>query len=326
MAESSSKPQSGIRDREYPLSEATRQASALRRIAELAPTLKEAELRVLMALTSLTATPENSIHISSRKLADLSRVARRNVQRALDSLTERCIITTRQGTPKQPAGILLNFLATITIGGAAVTPPPTRQWRQTSATGGAKETPQVALFERQGGPETGPPPGQDDGVDDAGARVDSNSNFDLIDRLLRASPSDYEREAIAKARACLHGYAVKLGREKDRHPPDDRLVAQFLSIAPWQALERLIYDLMAERKQPGYAYAWFVAVALQRIHGIQPGTLKQRRAELRVVERAPARQPEPRQAELLSADAEADPQFSEALLADVLTKRKAAGK
>jgi hypothetical protein len=34
---------------------------------------------------------------------------------------------------------------------------------------------------------------------------------------------------------------------------------------------------MAERREPGYSYAWFVSVALQRIHGITPAELRARR-------------------------------------------------
>jgi hypothetical protein len=62
---------------------------------------------------------------------------------------------------------------------------------------------------------------------------------------------------------------------------------------------------MAERKPPGYSYAWFISVALQRIHGVQPAALKARRAQLRIVDRAP-RQAAP------------GPQFTQDLLAGLL--------
>ncbi|HEU0139861.1 MAG TPA: hypothetical protein VFQ79_09135 [Bryobacteraceae bacterium] len=105
--------------------------------------------------------------------------------------------------------------------------------------------------------------------------------------MLRATTKNTpDPDLIPMARQWLHGYMVKLGREKDRHPPDDRLVAQFLSIAPWPQLERLLYDLLAEHREPGYQYAWFVTVALQRIHGIQPKQLQQRRAMLKLIKPA----------------------------------------
>jgi hypothetical protein len=62
-------------------------------------------------------------------------------------------------------------------------------------------------------------------------------------------------------------------------------------------LERLLYDLMAERKKPGENYpAWFIAVAIQRLHGIGPQQQKQARAALRLVKRgqpAAPTQPDP---------------------------------
>lgn len=53
---------------------------------------------------------------------------------------------------------------------------------------------------------------------------------------------------------------------------------------------------MAERKEPGHSYAWYVTVAAQRIHGIRPQDLKTRRAELRLVKthHQPAKEPETR--------------------------------
>ena len=38
----------------------------------------------------------------------------------------------------------------------------------------------------------------------------------------------------------------------------------------------MLQDLMAERRQPGDSYGWFVAVALQRILGISPQQVKAR--------------------------------------------------
>jgi hypothetical protein len=76
---------------------------------------------------------------------------------------------------------------------------------------------------------------------------------------------------------------------------------------------------MAERKEPGYQYSWYVTVALPRFHGIQPEELKQRRAELRLV-----RQPGPpaiagEQQPLIDEPAapKADPQFTRQILGKV---------
>ena len=70
----------------------------------------------------------------------------------------------------------------------------------------------------------------------------------------------------------------------------------------------LFRSLLAERRPPGYSYAWFISVALQRIHGIQPTLLKQRRARLSLVKAGQQRTP--------------DPQFTQQLLTDVVAKVK----
>lgn len=172
------------------------------------------------------------------------------LQSALDSLSERAIITTRQGTATRPSVHLLNFLDTVRIGGVTATPPPTEN---------------TAL------------PGQAPRLD-----IESEAT-EVLDRVLKASETRTDAELLTTARRWLHGYCCKLGTDPNCHPPDNRIVAQFLAIAEWPRLERLLYDLLAERRPPGYSYAWFISVALQRIHGIHATRLKARRAELKLV-------------------------------------------
>ena len=43
----------------------------------------------------------------------------------------------------------------------------------------------------------------------------------------------------------------------------------------------MLWDLMTERKQSSHSCAWYVTVALQRIHGIPPDQLRDIRARLR---------------------------------------------
>lgn len=81
-------------------------------------------------------------------------------------------------------------------------------------------------------------------------------------------------------------YIDKFGRQRDPLPPDDVILAQLLTAAPLDSLISLIQDLMAESKEPGSSYAWYVTVALQRIHSVHPAALKARRAALRLVKRA----------------------------------------
>lgn len=88
---------------------------------------------------------------------------------------------------------------------------------------------------------------------------------------------------LTEAGNWLHSYQLKFGREPNAHPPDAKIVAQILTVAPWPQLQDLLYDLMAERKQPGHSYAWYLTVALQRIHGISPQVQKAQRTALKVL-------------------------------------------
>ncbi len=77
------------------------------RVAQLAPTLKEAELRTLLYLTSAAlAKGQTSIRASSREIAEATRCGRRNVVRTLDALSERGLIAARQGTATTAATYL----------------------------------------------------------------------------------------------------------------------------------------------------------------------------------------------------------------------------
>lgn len=130
------------------------------------------------------------------------------------------------------------------------------------------------------------------------AAVDVSSTTEIFDRMLKANPKRVDANTLATMRSWLHGYMVKLGRDPHAHPPDDHLVAQFLSIAEIGYLQRLLHDLMAERKAPEVNYAWFVTVAMQRIHGMTAQAQKARRAALHVARAG--RPPEPEQQDLLA--------------------------
>jgi hypothetical protein len=296
---------------DYPLSEATNtapQPSALARLATIAPTLKEAELRVLTCLTAAAeAAPHNTVTASSRMIANATRVARSAVQPALDSLAARGLITTSQGTATTPAAHQVNFLQTIVIGGPLAGPPPAQggllpgppvalqpglPLAPQQGQGGPLTGPPVALQpglplalqQGQGGPLTGPPTtrNQHDAPQRSAVDIEYDSS-NTIDRVLRAKPKHFDADTITRARGWLHSYKAKFGRQPHPLAPDNAILAQFLAIADWPALEHVLYDLMAERKEPGASYAWFVSVALQRIHGIAPTSLQARRQQLKLI-------------------------------------------
>src|SRR6516164_6024878 len=97
---------------------------ALRSVAQLAPTLKEAELRVLLALTALAEPPLWGVRISTRALRESTGCGRPNIQRAIDNLALRNVISIRQGTAVSASVYLLQFLRTLPMGGSITEPPP----------------------------------------------------------------------------------------------------------------------------------------------------------------------------------------------------------
>lgn len=99
-------------------------AQALLSLAALALGLGEAELRVAVYLALIADPLDHTSKASSRRIAEATRLGRRAVQRAVDSLTRRCLVTTRQGTATKPSGYLLNFTQTVALApGVAGTPP-----------------------------------------------------------------------------------------------------------------------------------------------------------------------------------------------------------
>ena len=104
---------------------------------------------------------------------------------------------------------------------------------------------------------------------------------------MRSTAKKFDHETTQRCRDWLYGYMRKFGRELEPHPPDPLIVAQFLSVAPWPQLESLLNKLVRENCEAGKTYAWFVAVALQRIHGINPAQLRERRAALQLVRTPP---------------------------------------
>lgn len=235
--------------------------TAQQTLATMAPGLTDAELRVALFLWSVADQTTNIVVASSRQVAAGTRLARSNVVRAIDSLTRRCFITTRQGTATRSSTYRLNWPALQPLPGVVLQQdhPP------------VQNLPGVVL--RQDHPSEPPIDVFDSSIDPEG----------IIDRMLRARPTHFPKSDLAKLREWIHGYQAKFGRAPNPHPPDDFLLAQLLALAPLDKLINLTYDLMGERKEPGSSWAWWTTVALQRIHGITPQQTKARRAQLRVV-------------------------------------------
>jgi hypothetical protein len=190
----------------------------------------------------------------------------------------------------------------------------------------------VALFQGQGGPTPGPPPYKERAG--AGASIDSistdsidrggNIDQEVIDRMLRAEPRDFDAREIAEARRWVHGYQLKYGRDKNAHPPDDKIVAVLLSIGGLAGTINLVNDLMADRPRPQPdRYSYYVSVAMQRLRGVDPKITKARWAALRIVKdrgRSLTGEQQP-----LIEQQNPEPQFASGLVGEVLQKRKGKG-
>jgi len=283
-AETSPKPAPESSPPDYLLSEA--RAGALLSLVALAPGLGEAELRVCLYLASIE-NPGHGARASSRQLAKATRLSRSNVQRALDSLNQRCLIATREGTATRSGSYLLNFTHTVAFkGGLTVGPPPA----QMSLSGGPVVGPPVwatlppvpgGVASQQGHPSEPVPP-----VD---ISIQSDS---ILDRVLTAKPTHFDRRDLSELRPWVDGYWRQFGPlGRDAHPLDDTLLAQLLTVAPLEQLIRLLKALFEERKKPELSPGWFITIALQREHGIEPAATKARRADLRIARRPQSPQP-----------------------------------
>ena len=262
---------------EYLLSAAA--SAALQHLAALAPTLKEAELRVLIHLTGAAlASGRTDVRASSRDIADDCKCSRRNVQHALDGLNERGLIATRQGHATKAAAYCLRFLDVTQMGGAATTPPLPQ--------GGATPTPQVALFRLHPGAESAPPPTDSTPLPAAPSALDINPDRrELLDRVLSAKSKDQPRDLLQLFAETVNVYAERLGRHYT-HRPDVECCAQLIAACGTKdGLNSLIIEMSRLRKQPGESPMWWVTVALQRFHGIDAKVTAARRAELKAANR-----------------------------------------
>jgi hypothetical protein len=262
---------------------------ALLRIAELAPTLKESEFRVLVELSArAAATGTTNTKASSRDLANATKLSRPNVQSGIDSLNRRRIITSDSGSATAAATHELEFLRTVPIGRGSITePPPTQQVALFQSQGGFITEPPLALLQSQGGFIAEPP------LIQRATRAPTSSDFDFdsirenidryFERLLKAKPSDYDAARLAEVERQMHGYQAKFGRLKNPHPPDPQICAQLLAVAEWPRLQGMFYELMAERKQPGDSYAWYVTVAVQRCWSITPEQQRKYREQFALI-------------------------------------------
>ena len=286
-------------------------ADALQRIQTLAKTLGGASLRVLLELAGRAPGAPFSAAASTRELAEATGLSRSNVVAGLGELLNRNLVQKTAGTATKSSGYRLVFLevAVLPGGGPTAGPPVLNQVDLFQAHPGPNLGPPLDLLQAQGGPIAGPPPNQESTTSShpsmehaRGARIEnySSSTEQVLDRVLKATEKKVNDEEREWAREWLYGYMRKFGPEREPHPPDTLIIAQLLAIAPRARLEALLTSMFKARLRAGRNYAWFVAVALDRIHGLKFESLGERRSELELV-----RKPRPAPAEqqpLLAAD------------------------
>jgi DNA-binding transcriptional ArsR family regulator len=110
-------------------------AQAFEALADLAPTLRERELRVLLTLSKALINSEHkSGHMSLNALTAATQMAKSNVRLAIASLRERKIVAARAGTATEAAGYGLTFLRVRQIPERGVpivgTPPHPELWKK----------------------------------------------------------------------------------------------------------------------------------------------------------------------------------------------------
>lgn len=291
----------------------------LKHIASAAKGLSKAELHVLIELAARAEEAgENDAVASSRELAEATGLARSSVQIAVDSLNSKGLIRSDAGTATRSAMHRLLFLEAVEIrlGGPISRPGMARESGQCGSKSGPvvaqfpghggptvrpvvarnsspsslKSEPGVGQLSGQGGLTSGPHPNAESStsepahIENASAPAESieKNDFDkLIDRIQNSKKGDFDDEVFEAARNLIASHHAKFAREGCQLPgkPDDQITAQFLAVADWPRLSRMLQDLLTERQQTSFSWGWYVTVALQRIHGISPERVRHIRSK-----------------------------------------------
>jgi hypothetical protein len=259
--------------------------------------LKEGELRLAVCLADLCAHhPDFSVQITTRELSQKTRLVPSSLNRAIKHLCDkrRGLVTLRAGSTTSASAYRCNFLATV----------------RSASFGEAlskKAPPQTALsFEQQSASFGEAPPEVNRALTATEAALDKfRLQNPTLDRVLKSKVSDFDRPTVDYFRRALHGYMAKFGKDQTGrryldtgqvpHPPDNEIVARFLSVDQPHRLMPMIEALSWEAQkddtlQP-YSYGWFVAVALSRLAGIHFTETRKAEQQLRLHrrgQRAPA--------------------------------------
>jgi hypothetical protein len=294
----------------YSLSEAPT-AALVKRLAQLARSLKYGQFRLFMALAELTADkPHHSITLALRDLCELADISTSVFPEALKALIERNLVTVRHGGRHSQNAYKVNFFETIC---ASFSDAPNKL-------GASNFEPPEHLFSMHRASKLDAPPDANKALASAAAALDAfrSENPDL-DRVLNSKISDFDKETTRVFRSSLQYFMRKFGvDERDRrylntgeNPPlpDNEITARFLAVAHPQQLMDMLENLILEAKQedartpdsgphPGGTYnprkyGWFVTTALSRLCGVHFSKTKKAEQQFRIHRRSQRAAPAP---------------------------------
>jgi len=291
----------------------------LKRLSHWSRQLKPGYFKLFLTLAELTEDDEHhSVTIAARELCNLADIALSTFPQALAALEERNLVTVRHGGNRRQNAYQVIFFHTICVS-------------KFDTQNGSRRTENrdtAYLFSRHSVPNFDTPPIEKSALARAAAASDLNpSILSLIDHVCCAKAKNYDGETLARFRRWMWGYMAKCGQnaagdkwaetgQKPPQPTDDQ-VAQLLSVADERSITRMLELLLHENHEP-MSYFWFVAVALQRIHGITVETRKKAQAILVDVKRQ-AKQSK------LDAGELPDKQYAEQLTMELLANAKKMG-
>jgi hypothetical protein len=247
------------------------------------------------------------VQASSREIAAATKCSRNKVQAAIDSLTSRGLIATREGTRTKAAAYLLQFLEILSIGGSVREPPQ-------AVTGSARE-PQVASLGSHPGSEREPPPTENKGeVFPPSALLIDTALIEILNRALTADSRGRSREQLQHWRHLVTHCTEKLCGRIPWHHPTAQLdvIAKIIEACDGRedAFAEVVFQLQTSTINKLHeSPMWWLYVCLQRIQGIGPKHTKARMAELAAAKRP--RRIADSQAKLEPESEAAAPNFSE---------------
>jgi hypothetical protein len=252
------KPEIEQNRREYTLSEAAK-APIWAELARLTPALRPTAAGVLSFLTAEALKRGGlSVRASVADIVESTGFARSGVIVATSQLVALRLIAKRKGSATSSSAYLLRFAETLRMGSPKSGPP--------ASVGGS--------------PNFGPPDRENRPLFEVATGVQSidSSTTESIDKACSIDrSSDVHFEACKNL---MTAFARHVARIPTAHPPDRRMVSTMLNVAEWECVEAWLASLL--RMPPPIVppanvaspYAWLIAVAIQKIHGIAPADQK----------------------------------------------------